>query len=123
MHCFPFFTPPTFAWIPQIYAFPLDERAAVCAYECEIDGVVTRGKVMAHQEAVRTYHAALEQKKEAQLLEQRRSDVFQIRVGNIKPRQVVTTKLTYVCETKIEGDAVRFIVPANVAPRYSPHSV
>ena len=115
-----------YAFFPpiQIYCFPLDERAAVCDFETNIDGIITKGIVQEKKAARETFNSAVQRGAGAQLLEQRRNDVFEMHVGNILPRQMVTIKLTYVCETKIDvGGEVRFLLPANVAPRYSPPSV
>ena len=58
--------------------FPLDERAAVCGFEAEIDGVVTKGVVQEKQQARDTYNQAVAQGDGAQLLEQKRADVFEL---------------------------------------------
>ena len=62
--------------------FPLDERAAVCGFEAEIDGVVTKGVVQEKEQARDTYHQAVAQGDGAQLLEQKRADVFEL----VRPR-------------------------------------
>ena len=58
--------------------FPLDERAAVCGFEVEIDGVVTMGVVQEKQQARDTYNQAVAQGDGAQLLEQKRTDIFEL---------------------------------------------
>ena len=103
--------------------FPLDERAAVCGFEVEIDGVVTKGVVQEKQQARNTYERAIQQGDSAQLLEQKRSDVFQMQVGNLQPGQRAIIKITYVSDVKIEDDAIRFLLPTYVAPRYNPARV
>ena len=109
--------------IHQSYIFPLDDRAAVCDFESWIDGKCTKGVVQEKQQARSTYKTALSNGQQAQLLDQKRGDVFEIHVGNIMPGQMVVIKMSYVCDPPIEGDAIRFWVPANVAPRYSPREV
>ena len=100
------------------YRFPLDSRAAVCGFEVEADGVLTRGEVQAKVEARQTYTAAISRGDGAQLLEQDRGDVFRMAVGNVRPGQTVTVKISYVTDLKIDGDAVVFYLPTHVAPRY-----
>ena len=113
----------TLSSFSQIYVFPLDERAAVCGFEVEIDGVVTKGVMQEKQEARNTYERAVQQGDSAQLLEQKRSDVFQMLVGNLLPGQRAIIKITYVSDVKIEDDAIRFLLPTYVAPRYNPARV
>jgi translation elongation factor EF-Tu-like GTPase len=62
--------------IEAVFIFPLDERSAVCGFEVTVDGKVTKGVVKEKQEARQTYERALQQGDSAQLLEQKRADVF-----------------------------------------------
>eukprot|EP00053_Salpingoeca_punica_P017619 m.170225 g.170225 ORF g.170225 m.170225 type:complete len:908 (+) comp17248_c0_seq19:138-2861(+) len=103
-----------------VFVFPLDERAAVCGFEVTIDGKTTVGEVQEKQQAEQTYVQAVARGDSAQLLEQKRADVFQMRVGNLQPGQQADIKITYVADMKIEEDAVRLLVPTSVAPRYHP---
>jgi hypothetical protein len=98
--------------------FPLDNRAAVCAFEVEIDGKVTKGEVQEKEQARATYDAAVASGQGAQLLEQKRADIFQMSVGNLLPRQLCAVSITYVAELPVAGDAVKFFLPTFVAPRY-----
>eukprot|EP00042_Codosiga_hollandica_P053811 m.713848 g.713848 ORF g.713848 m.713848 type:complete len:297 (-) comp58781_c0_seq54:1888-2778(-) len=106
--------------IEAVYVFPLDERAAVCAFESDIDGVVTKGEVRKKEEARATYEAAVARGDGAQLLEQKRTDIFELSVGNLLPGQTATISITMVADLKIEGEDVRYFLPTFVAPRYTP---
>ena len=81
--------------IEAVYVFPLDERAAVCGFEIEIDGyvlcavwlcawlmmrcrVITKGVVQEKQQARATYEHAVSHGDGAQLLEQKRTDIFEL---------------------------------------------
>jgi hypothetical protein len=108
--------------IEAVYVFPLDERAAVCGFEAEIDGVVTKGVVQEKQQARDTYEQAIAHGDGAQLLEQKRTDVFELKVGNLLPGQRASITIVTVADLKIEGDDVRFFLPTFVAPRYHPHT-
>ena len=99
------------------YRFPLDSRAAVCGFEVEVDGILSRGEVQAKAEARQTYTAAIASGAGAQLLEQDRGDMFCMSVGNVRPGQTVTVKLSYVTDLKIDGNAVVFYLPTYIAPR------
>ena len=69
-------------------------RAAVSGFEVEIDGVVTTAVVQEKAQARATYESAIAHGDSAQLLEEKRSDVFQMSVGNLKPGQYCTINIT-----------------------------
>jgi len=52
------------------------------------------------------------------LLDEEYRDVFQVSVGNLKPKQAVHIKLTYVTELNLEidNDKVTFVLPNEIAP-------
>ena len=58
-------------------------------------------------EAEREYNEAISEQNTAFLLEQTKTDVFQIRVGQLKPGSGSKVKLSYVSELPVEGEAVR----------------
>jgi Ca-activated chloride channel family protein len=103
-----------------IYTFPLDEGAAVCAFEAVVDGVRYVGEVKERDEAFRTYDEALEAGHGGYLLDEERADVFTASLGNLKPGATVELSITYVTELAAEGEAVRFTLPTTVSPRYAP---
>lgn len=104
------------------YLFPLDSHAAVTGFESDIDGVVTKAAIQEKVQARQTYDAALARGDSAQLLEQKRDDVFQMSIGNLSPGSTCVIRIKYVTDLKVEGDAVVFFLPTHVAPRYTPAS-
>jgi len=105
-----------------VYAFPLDEGAAVCAFEATVDGVRYVGRAMERDEAFREYDDAVEAGHGAFLLDEERADVFTASLGNMKPGAMVELSLTYVTELAAEGEGVRFTLPTTVSPRYAPEA-
>jgi Ca-activated chloride channel family protein len=103
-----------------IYTFPLDEGAAVCAFEAVVDGVRYVGRAMERDEAFKTYDEALEAGHGGYLLDEERADVFTASLGNLRPGAAVELAITYVTELAAEGEAVRFTLPTTVSPRYAP---
>jgi Ca-activated chloride channel family protein len=69
-------------------------NASVCAFDVEIDGVVTKCVVQEKTQARATYDAAIAAGDGAQLLEQQRPDVFHMHVGNLMPGQACTVSIT-----------------------------
>ena len=105
-----------------VYTFPLDEGAAVCAFEAIVDGVRYVGRAKEREEAFNEYDDALEAGHGGFLLDEQRADVFTASLGNMKPGASVELAVTYVTELAAEGQAVRFTLPTTVSPRYAPEA-
>ena len=103
-----------------VYAFPLDEGAAVCAFEAAVDGVRYVGLAKERDEAFREYDDALEAGHGGFLLDEERADVFTASLGNMTPGSSVELSITYVTELAAEGEGLRFTLPTTVSPRYAP---
>ena len=106
--------------IEAVYKFPLDEGAAVCGFEVEIDGRRITGRVEEREKAFETYDEAMAAGHGAYLLDEERADVFTVSVGNLPPGKEAVLRLTTVSELLLEGDAIRFTLPTTIAPRYAP---
>lgn len=106
--------------IEAVYKFPLDEGAAVCGFEVEIDGRLIKGRVDEREKAFEAYDEAMTAGHGAYLLDEERADVFTASVGNLPPGKEAVLRLTTVSELPLEGDAIRFTLPTTIAPRYAP---
>jgi Ca-activated chloride channel family protein len=104
--------------IEAVYTFPLAEGAAVCGFEVVFFDKVFTGVVEETDRAIEKYDDAIAQGHGAYLLEQHRPDVFSVRVGNLKPRQAVTIRLTYVTDLQAVDRQIRLSFPTTIAPRY-----
>jgi hypothetical protein len=106
--------------IEAVYKFPLDEAAAVCAFEATIDDRRVFGQVEEREKAFQKYDEAMAAGHGAYLLDQERADVFTVSVGNVPPGKEVVLRITTVSELALEGDAIRFVLPTTISPRYAP---
>ncbi len=106
--------------IEAVYKFPLEEGAAVCGFEVEIDGRLVKGRVEEREKAFEAYDEALTAGHGAYLVDEERADVFTASVGNLPPGKEAVLRLTTVSELPLEGDAIRFTLPTTIAPRYAP---
>lgn len=106
--------------IEAVYVFPLDEGAAVCGFEAETDGRRVVARVEERDAAFARYDDALAAGHGAYLLDQERPDVFTASLGNVPPGAEVVVTLVTVAELGFDGDAVRFVLPTTVSPRYAP---
>src|SRR3954462_557349 len=104
--------------IEAVYTFPLPENAAVCGFEVVFFDKVFTGVVDETDRAIERYDDAIAEGHGAYLLEQHRPDVFSVRVGNLKPRQAVTIRLTYVSDLVAVDRSIRLAFPTTIAPRY-----
>ncbi|HEY7119922.1 MAG TPA: VIT domain-containing protein [Tepidisphaeraceae bacterium] len=105
--------------IEAVYTFPLPEGAAVCAFEVVFFDRVFTGVIEEAERAIEKYDDAISQGHAAYLLEQHRPDVFSVRVGNLKPRQAVTIRLSYVADLETVDRSIRLAFPTTIAPRYT----
>src|SRR5690242_9432846 len=105
--------------IEAVYTFPLPESAAVCGFEVVTADRVLTGRVEEAEQAIEQYERANDEGHAAYTMEQDRPDVFTVRVGNLKPRQAATIRLTYVCPLEKADRSIRVSFPTTIAPRYA----
>lgn len=105
--------------LEAVYIFPASTRAAVYGMKMTLGKRVIEAVIQKREEARRTYEQALNQGKTASLLEQQRSNVFQMNVANIMPGDEIKVELKYT-ELLVPTDRVyEFVYPTVVGPRYS----
>ncbi|KAL7977319.1 hypothetical protein Chor_009268, partial [Crotalus horridus] len=112
------------------FVFPLDDEAAVYAFEGLIGGTRIEAEIREKKQVQKTktfqntkYDDALSEGRQAFLLEREEntSDIFTCNLGNLPPGAEATLKLRYVQALAVEPDeAVRFVLPAVLNPRYVP---
>nr|XP_056720365.1 von Willebrand factor A domain-containing protein 5A-like [Euleptes europaea] len=105
------------------FVFPLDDEAAVYAFEGLICGTRIEAQIREKKQAQQEYEDALSEGLQAFLLERETntSDIFTCSLGNLPPGGEATLKLRYVQPLASEPDrAVRFVLPAVLNPRYVP---
>jgi Ca-activated chloride channel family protein len=100
------------------YLFPLPHTAAVMDYEITIGARTIKANIKEIEAAQRAYRQAVNEGKRASLLEQRRPNLFSIRVGNVQPGESIITKLRYEERLKYDDNAYEFVFPMGITPRY-----
>lgn len=108
--------------LEAVYTFPLETGAAVCGFEAQVGERRVVGKVMERDEAFEAYDDAMAEGHGAFLLDRERPNVFTASLGNLAPGAEVTVQIKYVALLNLEGDAIRFMLPTTIAPRYAPAS-
>jgi|GEM_PF-1264163 len=104
--------------IEATYTFPLPAEAAVCGFEVVTGDRVLTGQVEEAEEALQRYDEAISAGHGAYLLEQHRPDIFTVNVGNLKPGQAATVKVTYTAPLGFQEHRLRLAYPTTIAPRY-----
>ena len=102
------------------YIFPLPDRAAVTHFQMRVAGRTVDGELKERSQAREQYEEAIAQGHRAAIAEEDRSGVFQLRVGNLPPREEAIVELTLVCPLPVADGEATFRFPLVVAPRYTP---
>ncbi len=105
--------------IEAIYVFPLGTRAAIHAMRMKIGGRTVEAKIEETAKAQKIYQTAKQEGKVASLLEQQRPNVFQMKVANIMPGDVIEVLVQYTEILVPENGTYEFVFPTVVGPRYT----
>jgi Ca-activated chloride channel family protein len=106
--------------IEAVYVFPVPANAALCGLAMRVGERRIEGQVWEREKAFEIYDDAMAAGHGAVLLDAERPNIFTASVGNVLPGQEVVVELTWAAELPVEGEAIRFMVPTTVAPRYAP---
>jgi Ca-activated chloride channel homolog len=104
--------------IEASYVFPASTRAAVYALEMVIGNRIIKAEIMEKNAARQEYETARKEGKRASLLEQERSNVFQMKVANIMPGDLIQVVLRYNELIIPENQEYSFVYPTVVGPRF-----
>jgi Ca-activated chloride channel family protein len=105
--------------IEAMYVFPGSTRAAVHAMNVRLGERLITAEIRERQKAREEYASARQAGKTAALLEQERPNVFQMRVANILPGDVVRVELHYTELLTATDGQYEFVFPTVVGPRYN----
>lgn len=100
------------------YVFPGSTRAAIHGLTLTVDERVVRAQIQERQQAQRTFQKAQREGKTASLLEQKRPNVFSMRLANVLAGDIIDVELSYT-ELLVPTDGIyEFVYPTVVGPRY-----
>jgi Ca-activated chloride channel family protein len=105
--------------LEAIYVFPASTNAAVYGMEMSVGDRKISAKIAEKSKAHETYELAKREGKTASLLEQKRPNVFQMSVGNIKPGDKIKVDLHYTELLIPTNGEYEFVYPIVVGPRYA----
>jgi Ca-activated chloride channel family protein len=104
--------------IEAVYVFPLGTKSAIHAMRMKIGNRIIEAKIEEREMAKMIYERAKGEGKVASLLEQQRPNVFQMKVANIMPGDVIEVKVNYTELLVPEDGVYEFVFPTVVGPRY-----
>lgn len=105
-------------FIEATYIFPLPGRFAMTACTMRVGDRVLEAELKERSQARADYASAIRAGQRASIVEEERSETFNLRVGNIPPREQVTVQLTLVGSISVVGGEGTLRIPLVVAPRY-----
>jgi Ca-activated chloride channel homolog len=100
------------------YLFPLPEEAAVSGFELRIGTRHVQGDLQESEAARTAYEDARQQGKRSGLFEQRRPNLFAVRLANILPGEAVDAEIRYQERVKFNDGEYEFVFPMGLTPKY-----
>ncbi|BDE12590.1 inter-alpha-trypsin inhibitor domain-containing protein [Mycobacterium sp. 20KCMC460] len=105
--------------IEATYVFPLPARAGVTDFVADLAGRRVVGLLKERGQARADYEQAIVAGQRAAIVEEDRSDVFSVRVGNIGPGEEAAVEMRLTGPLSFEDGEATFRYPLVVAPRYT----
>ena len=103
--------------IEVLYSYPVEESAAIIAFEAVVDGHEIEAEIKKKEEAKTEYNRAMIEGNTAILLEETKADIFSMKLGQLKAGAGAQVKLTYIIELPVEEKCVKLTIPTTIAPR------
>ena len=104
------------------YVFPMSTNAAVHNMQLTVGNRITKAKIFEKEKAKKIYKKAIKEGKRAAKLDQHRPNVFQMKVANIMPNEIVTIDIFYTEMITAKNKEYQFVFPGIVRPRYTGES-
>ncbi|QUR66556.1 VIT domain-containing protein [Mycobacterium spongiae] len=105
--------------IEATYVFPLPPRAGVTDFVADMAGRRVVGVLKERGQARTDYEQAVADGQRAAIVEEDRSDVFSVRVGNLGPGEQATVEMRLTGPLEFQDGEATFRFPLVVAPRYT----
>ena len=105
--------------IEAVYVFPLGTKSAIHAMRMQIGKRIIDAEIEETEKARQIYEDAKNDGKVASLLEQKRPNVFQMKVANIMPGDEVKVIVKYTEMLVPEKGIYEYVFPTVVGPRFT----
>lgn len=100
------------------YLFPLPEDAALAGFELRIGDRKISGDLQENQAAAQAYEQARSEGKLTGLIEQRRPNLFAVRLANVKAGETIQAVVRYQQRVKLADGVYEFVFPMGITPKY-----
>lgn len=100
------------------YLFPLPENAAITGFDLQVGQRRIEGSLQEQETARNTYEEARGQGKRAGLFEQRRPNLFAVRLANVQVGETIHARVRYQQRVKFEDASYEFVYPMSLTPKY-----
>src|SRR5579859_2158464 len=98
------------------YLFPLPAQAALVDFQLRIGERTIQAALHELQAGRRAYQEAVQSGQRASLLEERRPNMFAVKIGNIQPGEGVMAMLRYENSVQYHEGTYEFVFPMGVMP-------
>ncbi|RPJ44484.1 MAG: VWA domain-containing protein, partial [Chloroflexi bacterium] len=100
------------------FLFPLPENAAITGFDLQVGAQRIQGDLQEQETARTAYEEARGQGKRAGLFEQRRPNLFAVRLAHVQAGETIHAMVHYQQRVKFEDDAYEFVYPMGLTPKY-----
>ena len=107
-------------WMEASYLYPLPDNGTVDSLKMVVGDRIFIGKIKAREEARQIYQKALEEGRQAGLVEQARPNMFRSNVANVGPGQTVLIAIEFQAPVREIGGEYALRLPLVVGARYVP---
>jgi Ca-activated chloride channel family protein len=100
------------------YLFPLPHQAAVVHFELRIGERRIEGDLQELEQARAAYAEALQEGRRAGLLEERRPNLFSVRIGNVLRGEHILATMRYQARLGYDDGDYEFVFPMGITPKF-----
>ncbi len=100
------------------YLFPLPHQAAVVHFELQVGERRIEGDLQELEQARAAYAEALQEGRRAGLLEERRPNLFSVRIGNVLPGEQILATMRYQARLEYDDGDYEFVFPMGITPKF-----
>ena len=100
------------------YLFPLPHQGAIVHFELQIGERRVEGELQELERARAAYEEARQEGRRAGLLEERRPNLFSIRIANVLPGEQILATMRYQARLAYDDGDYEFVFPMGITPKF-----
>lgn len=100
------------------YLFPLSHKAAIVGFQLRVGARRIRADLMEVTKAQKEYQKALDEGRRAGLMEERRPNLFAVRLANVQPGDNLQASISYQERLSYDSGEYALVIPMGITPRY-----